>query len=200
MQVLTTSLPGVLILEPRVFGDARGFFMESWNRARYAEAGIDVDFVQDNLSFSRRGVLRGLHFQNPHAQGKLVYVLQGAVYDVAVDIRVGSPTFGQWAAVELSAENRRQFYIPPGFAHGFCVTSETALFAYKCTDLYHPETEGCVLWNDPDLAIDWPLADPELSAKDRAGQRLAEFPPERLPRYEPSPKNSLRSFLPSRGK
>ena len=183
MQVLTTSLPGVLILEPRVFGDARGFFMESWSRARYAEVGIDVDFVQDNLSFSRRGVLRGLHFQNPHAQGKLVYVLQGAVHDVAVDIRVGSPSFGQWTAVELSAENRRQFYIPPGFAHGFCVTSETALFAYKCTDVYHPETEGSVLWNDPDLGIDWPLADPELSAKDRAGLRLAEFPPERLPRY-----------------
>jgi len=183
MQVLTTSLPGVLILEPRVFGDARGFFMESWSRARYAEVGIDVDFVQDNLSFSRRGVLRGLHFQNPHAQGKLVYVLQGAVHDVAVDIRVGSPSFGQWTAVELSAENRRQFYIPPGFAHGFCVTSETALFVYKCTDVYHPETEGSVLWNDPDLGIDWPLADPELSAKDRAGLRLAEFPPERLPRY-----------------
>lgn len=183
MRVLPTSLPGALLLEPKVFGDARGFFMESWSRARYAEAGIDVDFVQDNVSFSRRGVLRGLHFQHPHAQGKLVYVLHGVVFDVAVDIRVGSPTFGQWTAVELSAENRRQFYIPPGFAHGFCVLSETALFAYKCSDYYHPETEGSVLWNDPDLGIDWPIANPELSEKDRAGRRLADFPLARLPRY-----------------
>jgi dTDP-4-dehydrorhamnose 3,5-epimerase len=185
MQVLPTDLPGVLIIEPRVFGDERGFFMESWNRERYAAAGLDVDFVQDNLSFSRRGVLRGLHFQNPNAQGKLVQVLQGEVFDVAVDIRVGSPAFGRWTSVRLSAENRRQFYIPPGFAHGFCVTSETALFAYKCTDVYNPAAEGSVLWNDPDLAIPWPLAgEPELSAKDREGVRLRDVPVERLPRYE----------------
>ena len=185
MNFFLTDLPGVLIIEPRVFGDERGFFMESWNRERYAAAGLDVDFVQDNLSFSRRGVLRGLHFQNPNAQGKLVQVLQGEVFDVAVDIRVGSPAFGRWTSVRLSAENRRQFYIPPGFAHGFCVTSETALFAYKCTDVYNPAAEESVLWNDPDLAIPWPLAgEPELSAKDREGVRLRDVPVERLPRYE----------------
>lgn len=183
MHVHTTNLPGVVIIEPRVFGDARGFFMETWNQARYAEAGLPERFVQDNLSFSRRGVLRGLHFQNPNGQGKLVSVLQGEVFDVAVDIRVGSPTFGQVASVLLSAENKRQFYIPPGFAHGFCVTSETALFAYKCTEFYEPKAEASLLWNDPALAIDWPIDAPELSAKDAAALTLADFPPERLPRY-----------------
>lgn len=184
MQIIPSRLAGALIIEPRVFGDARGFFMETWNAARYAEAGIALDFVQDNLSFSRRGVLRGLHFQKPNPQGKLVYVLEGEVFDVAVDIRVGSPTFGQWESVVLSSENRRQFYVPPGFAHGFCVTSETALFAYKCTDLYNPAAEGSVLWNDPDLAIPWPVSDPELSAKDKVGVRLKDFPGDRLPLFE----------------
>ena len=184
MRILPTRLAGAVVIEPRVFGDARGFFMESWNRTRYAEAGIDVDFVQDNLSLSRRGVLRGLHFQNPNAQGKLVQVLQGEVYDVAVDIRAGSPTFGQWEAVLLSADNRRQFYVPPGFAHGFCVTSEMALFAYKCSDVYNPAAEASILWNDPDLGIPWPVSEPELSPKDRDGVRLCDMPRDRLPRYE----------------
>ena len=183
MDVLTTRLPGVLIIEPRVFGDARGFFLESWHRERYAAAGIDVDFVQDNLSYSARGVLRGLHVQHPHAQGKLVYVLQGEVFDVAVDIRLGSPTFGQCEAVVLSADNKRQFYIPPGFAHGFCVTSDTALFAYKCTEFYSPADEFGIAWNDPDLAIAWPDAAPQLSAKDREAPRLRDIPRERLPRF-----------------
>ncbi|MBL8443853.1 MAG: dTDP-4-dehydrorhamnose 3,5-epimerase [Zoogloeaceae bacterium] len=184
MQIIPSRLAGALIIEPRVFGDARGFFMETWNAARYAEAGITAEFVQDNLSFSRRGVLRGLHFQKPNPQGKLVYVLAGEVFDVAVDIRVGSPTFGQWESVVLSSENRRQFYVPPGFAHGFCVTSETALFAYKCTDLYNPAAEGSVLWNDPDLAIPWPVSAPELSAKDKVGVRLKDFSRDRLPLFE----------------
>lgn len=184
MQIIPSRLAGALIIEPRVFGDARGFFMETWNAARYAEAGITAEFVQDNLSFSRRGVLRGLHFQKPNPQGKLVYVLAGEVFDVAVDIRVGSPTFGQWESVVLSSENRRQFYVPPGFAHGFCVTSETALFAYKCTDLYNPAAEGSVLWNDPDLAIPWPVSAPEFSAKDEVGVRLKDFSRDRLPLFE----------------
>jgi dTDP-4-dehydrorhamnose 3,5-epimerase len=183
MQRIETAIPGLVIFEPRVFGDARGFFMETWNQARYAEAGLAETFVQDNLSFSRRGILRGLHFQNPNAQGKLVYVLQGEVFDVAVDIRRGSPTFGQSVSVILSADNKRQFYIPPGFAHGFVVTSETALFAYKCTTFYAPNNEGSVLWNDPDLCIAWPLTDVELSDKDRAGIRLADYPVEKLPVY-----------------
>jgi dTDP-4-dehydrorhamnose 3,5-epimerase len=183
MQVQTTALPGVLILEPRVFGDARGFFMETWHARRYAEAGLPEAFVQDNLSFSQRGVLRGLHYQNPQTQGKLVYVLQGEVFDVAVDIRVGSPTFGRWVGATLSAENRRQFWVPPGFAHGFCVTSETALFAYKCTDYYCPECEGSILWNDPAIGIEWPLGNPTLSAKDAAAPPLAQVGPDRLPAF-----------------
>ena len=183
MKVIETSLPGVVIIEPKVFGDERGFFMETWNKQRYSDAGIPTDFVQDNLSFSRRGVLRGLHFQNPNAQGKLVSVLQGEVYDVALDIRYGSPTFGQWTAIRLSSENRRQFYVPEGFAHGFCVTSETALFSYKCTDLYNQQAEGSILWNDPDLGIEWPVETPELSGKDCEGMRLRDFPIAQLPEY-----------------
>lgn len=183
MHITETSLPGVRLIEPKVFGDERGFFTEIWNQARYAEIGITEQFVQDNLSFSRRGVLRGLHFQNPNAQGKLVYVLQGEVFDVAVDIRLGSPTFGKTAVAMLSSENKRQFYIPPGFAHGFCVTSETALFAYKCTELYDPKCEGSILWNDPALGIQWPVDSPDLSLKDRSALTLAEFPRDRLPVY-----------------
>lgn len=183
MQVLKTDLPGVVIIEPKVFGDERGFFMETWNQERYADTVTTDSFVQDNVSLSRKGVLRGLHFQKINPQGKLVYVLQGEVYDVAVDIRVGSPTFGQWVSVVLSAENKRQFFIPAGFAHGFCVTSDTALFAYKCTDKYNPQSEGSVLWNDPDLNIPWPTDAPELSAKDVVGTKLADFSHDLLPNY-----------------
>jgi dTDP-4-dehydrorhamnose 3,5-epimerase len=180
MQIVETKLAGAIIIEPDVIGDARGFFMETWNRNRYAAVGVDVDFVQDNMSFSQKGILRGLHFQNPGAQGKLVSVLVGEVYDVVVDIRHGSPTFAQWVGVWLSAENHRQFYVPPGFAHGFCVTSDTALFAYKCTAFYNPQGEGSVLWNDPDLGIDWPLAAPVLSEKDRRASRLCDINVQRL--------------------
>lgn len=183
MQIHTTDLPGVLIVEPKVFGDERGYFLETWSQSRYAERVTTDNFVQDNVSFSRRGVLRGLHFQKINPQGKLVYVLLGEVFDVAVDIRVGSPTFGQWTSVILSAENKRQFFIPAGFAHGFCVTSETALFAYKCTDIYNPTSEGSVLWNDPDLNIPWPCDQPELSSKDAQGIKLVDFPKALLPEF-----------------
>lgn len=183
MKVYETRLPGMFIIEPGVFGDSRGYFMETWNQASYAQAGLTTSFVQDNLSFSARGVLRGLHFQNPNAQGKLVYVLQGEVFDVAVDIRGGSPTFGQWTGVILSAENHRQLYIPVGFAHGFCVTSETALFAYKCTDFYNPRAEGGIIWNDPDIAINWPVTAPNLSEKDRKYPKLKDIPMHFLPKY-----------------
>ena len=185
MNIIETDLPGVLVIEPRVFGDDRGFFMESFNDRRYREAGIPAAgrFVQDNLSRSARGVLRGLHFQNPHGQGKLVSVLEGEVFDVAVDIRVGSPTFGRWTGTYLSAENHRQMYIPPDFAHGFAVTKDTALFSYKCTDYYAREAEGAVLWNDPAIGIDWPLQSPTLSEKDRDAQPLNALHKDTLPRY-----------------
>jgi len=183
MKVIETALPGVLILEPKVFGDERGFFMETWQKQRYREAGIAADLVQDNLSFSRAGVLRGLHFQNPNAQGKLVQVLQGEVFDVAVDIRRGSPNFGQWTGVRLSSENKRQFYVPPDFAHGFCVLSETALFSYKCTDYYNPDAEVAIRWDDPAIGIQWPVTSPSLSAKDQDALTLNELPEERLPAY-----------------
>jgi len=177
MKVLETSIPGLLILEPRVFGDDRGFFMETFHAKKYADAGIPGPFVQDNFSRSARGTLRGLHFQEPQAQGKLVQVLAGAVYDVAVDVRRGSPTFGKWEGVELSAQNRRQLWVPPGFAHGFCVLSDSADFHYKCTALYAPETERAIAWNDPDLAIAWPLSGPPLlSPKDAAAPRLQDAP------------------------
>ncbi|NCA71723.1 MAG: dTDP-4-dehydrorhamnose 3,5-epimerase [Sphingobacteriia bacterium] len=183
MKVLETSLPGVLIIEPRVFGDARGFFMETYQAERYAEVGVPAPFVQDNLSYSSKGVLRGLHLQHPRAQGKLVQVLAGAVFDVAVDVRRGSPSFGRWLGIELSAENRRQLWIPPGFAHGFLVTSESALFIYKNTEYYSPETELGIRWDDPSIGIQWPLdgVAPELSHKDRMAPYLSEIPPERLP-------------------
>ena len=183
MEAFETELPGVMILEPKVFGDARGFFLETWNRARYEQAGIAADFVQDNLSFSGKRTLRGLHFQNPNAQGKLVQVIQGEVYDVAVDIRRGSPTFGKWIGVTLSEENRRQMFVPAGFAHGFCVTSDNALFSYKCTDFYNPNAEVSIIWNDPEIGIDWPVTDPELSEKDRKAARLSQLPEDRLPSY-----------------
>ncbi|MCL0041044.1 dTDP-4-dehydrorhamnose 3,5-epimerase [Thermodesulfovibrionales bacterium] len=183
MKIIETSLPGVLIIEPAVFGDTRGFFMETWNEKRYAEVGLPASFVQDNLSFLKQGTLRGLHFQHPNAQGKLIFVLEGEVFDVAVDIRDGSPTSGQWVGVTLSADNNRQVYLPEGFAHGFWVTSETALFAYKCTDFYNPQAEGGIVWNDPDLGIAWPNDEPILSEKDRNYPRLKELPPGRMPQY-----------------
>jgi dTDP-4-dehydrorhamnose 3,5-epimerase len=175
MKVLPTAIPDVLVVEPRVFGDARGFFMESWNRRALAEAGLDADFVQDNHSRSRRGVLRGLHYQIRHPQGKLVRVVAGEVFDVAVDLRRSSPTFGRAVGVVLSEDNKRMLWVPPGFAHGFLVTSESADFLYKATDYYHPEYERTLLWNDPALGIDWPLAgEPLLAAKDAAGARLVD--------------------------
>jgi dTDP-4-dehydrorhamnose 3,5-epimerase len=174
--VHATALSGVLLLEPRVFRDSRGFFAETWHRERYAQLGIGAHFVQDNVSFSRRGVLRGLHYQNPSAQGKLVSVLQGEVFDVAVDLRRGSPTFARWVGIELSAENLRQLWIPEGFAHGFVVTSETALFSYKCTEFYRPEHERSLRWNDPEIGIEWPVPEPVLSPKDAEAPLLREVP------------------------
>ena len=168
MEVITTDVPGVLIFKPRVFGDERGFFMESFNRRTWLQAtGVECEFVQDNHSRSRRGVLRGLHYQIKQPQGKLVRVVAGEVFDVAVDVRRSSPTFGKWAGVQLSAANKLQFWVPPGFAHGFMVLSEEADFLYKATDFYAPEHERAIIWNDPDLAISWPTGiTPELSAKD----------------------------------
>lgn len=185
MKVIDTALPGCRIIEPRVFGDSRGFFFEQWNRARYAEHGIEMDAVQANLSRSAFGVLRGLHYQWPNPQGKLVSVLEGEVFDVAVDIRRGSPSFGQWAGVVLSAENQRQFWIPPGFAHGFVVTSETALFHYFCSTPYDAAADAGLRWNDAQLAVDWPVAQPSLSAKDAIAPLLSDIAPERLPEYRP---------------
>ncbi|TRZ90786.1 MAG: dTDP-4-dehydrorhamnose 3,5-epimerase [Rhodocyclaceae bacterium] len=175
MKVIPTAIPEVLLLEPKVFGDERGFFYESWNRRTFAELGLDADFVQDNHSKSQRNVVRGLHYQIEHVQGKLVRVTAGAVYDVAVDLRRSSPTFGNWVAFTLSAEDRRMAWIPPGFAHGFCVTSESAEFIYKTTDYYSPADERTLLWNDPQLAIPWPLTgEPLLAAKDVTGRPFGQ--------------------------
>lgn len=185
MKVSETALPGALILEPQVFGDTRGFFYESYNKAKYVEAGITADFIQSNVSRSARGVLRGLHYQWPNPQGKLVSVLEGEVYDVAVDIRRGSPTFGQSVGTMLTAENHRHFWIPEGFAHGFCVLSEYATFAYQCTALYDARADAGIRWNDAALAIDWPLSEPLLSDKDRKTPLLADVAPERLPVFIP---------------
>ncbi|CAG0963673.1 dTDP-4-dehydrorhamnose 3,5-epimerase [Burkholderiales bacterium] len=174
MRVTATAIPGVLLIEPRVFGDERGHFFESWNARAFAAAGLDAAFVQDNHSRSVRGVLRGLHYQIRHPQGKLVRVVAGEVFDVAVDLRRASPAFGRHVAVTLSAENRRMLWVPPGFAHGFCVTSASADFLYKTTDYWHPEHERTLLWNDPALGIDWPVgANPVVAAKDAAGTPLA---------------------------
>jgi dTDP-4-dehydrorhamnose 3,5-epimerase len=181
MKVIETALPGALILEPQVFGDARGFFYESYNKAKWQEAGIDADFVQSNVSRSARGVLRGLHYQWPNPQGKLVSVLEGEVYDVAVDIRRGSPTFGQSVGVMLTADNHRHFWVPEGFAHGFCVLSEFATFTYQCTALYDAKADAGIRWNDADLGIDWPLSAPLLSDKDGKTPLLKDVAPERLP-------------------
>ncbi|MDA8224746.1 MAG: dTDP-4-dehydrorhamnose 3,5-epimerase [Betaproteobacteria bacterium] len=175
MNILPTAIADVVLIEPRVFGDERGFFYESYNRRTFSELGIPQEFVQDNHSRSRRGVLRGLHYQIEHTQGKLVRAIVGSVYDVAVDLRRSSPTFGQWVGMELSAENRRMAWIPPGFAHGFVVTSDVAEFLYKTTDYWAPPHERCLLWNDPALAISWPLdGEPTIAAKDAAGLPLAQ--------------------------
>jgi dTDP-4-dehydrorhamnose 3,5-epimerase len=177
MNLTRTEIPDLLIIEPRVFGDARGFFMESFNARSFRElTGLDIDFVQDNHSRSGRGVLRGLHYQLPQPQGKLVRVTAGRVFDVAVDVRKSSPTFGKWVGVELSGENHWQFWVPQGFAHGFVVLSETADFLYKTTDYYAPQFEHCIRWDDPALGIEWPLGDiePQVSGKDAAGKLFAD--------------------------
>ena len=183
MRVEPTALPGVAVIEPNVFPDARGFFLEAYHAERYAEAGIRATFVQDNHSRSVRGTVRGLHAQLLRPQAKLVRVLQGEIFDVVVDVRRGSPTFKRWVGVTLSAENFRQIYVPTGFAHGFCVTSETALFTYKCSDVYAPEHEGGIAWNDPDIGIRWPIDRPNLSAKDQKYPRLKELDRSRLFEY-----------------
>jgi len=176
MNVIQTKLKDCVIIEPKVFGDHRGFFLETFQADRYRDiAGISLPFVQDNHSRSAKGVLRGLHFQKTKPQGKLVRVVSGEVFDVAVDIRPSSPSFGLWEGVVLSEENKRQFWVPPGFAHGFVVLSDTADFEYKCTDYYDPSDEGCLIWNDPAMAIDWPLANPTLSAKDSTAPTFAEL-------------------------
>ncbi len=175
MTFIELSIPGVIVVEPVVHGDERGFFMETFRESLFREAGIDGPFVQDNHSRSGKGVLRGLHVQNPFAQGKLVRVIVGEVFDVAVDVRPGSPTFGRWEGEVLSADNRRMLWIPPGFAHGFCVLSEQAEFVYKCTEYYHPEAEQSILWNDPRIGILWPIAEPLLSERDRRGMSLDEY-------------------------
>ena len=185
MKVIETAIPGVLIIEPDLFGDARGFFMETYSERRYTQMGIPGRFVQDNMSSSTGNVLRGLHLQHPGDQAKLVSVISGSVFDVAVDVRVGSPSFGSFVAVELTGENHRQFLLPEGFAHGFCVTSDHAVFAYKCTDYYSRPSEIGVRWNDPDIGIPWPVAAPSLSDKDLANPLLRDIPVDRLPVYRP---------------
>jgi dTDP-4-dehydrorhamnose 3,5-epimerase len=188
MKLLPTELEGVFVIEPRVFQDPRGFFMETFHRERYEALGLRADFCQDNLSFSSKNTLRGLHYQHPHAQAKLVQVLQGEIFDVAVDIRRGSPTFGRAVGVTLSESNRRQLFIPRGFAHGFCVLSATALFAYKCSDFYAPDCDRGVRWSDPALGIAWPIEDPLLSAKDQGLPLLKDIPEEQLPLFDASRK------------
>lgn len=185
MKIIETSLPGCRVIEPSVFGDSRGFFFETWNAERFQEHGLPGAFVQSNVSSSARGVLRGLHYQWPRPQGKLVSVLEGEVYDVAVDIRLGSPTFGRWESVILGANNRRQFWIPPGFAHGFAVLSENALFSYLCTDVYVKEADAGIRWNDADICVDWPISAPTLSAKDENAPFLKDIAEDRLPVYVP---------------
>lgn len=185
MKVVETRLPGCVVIEPAVFDDGRGFFFESWNAERFAQHGLPTSFVQSNVSRSSKGVLRGLHYQWPRPQGKLVSVLEGEVYDVAVDIRRGSPTFGKWEAVLLSAENRKQFWIPEGFAHGFAVLSEQVLFNYLCTDVYVREADAALRWDDADIAVDWPISAPILSTKDALAPYLTNIDNERLPVYSP---------------
>jgi dTDP-4-dehydrorhamnose 3,5-epimerase len=183
--VTPLALPEVLLIDLKVFGDSRGWFAETWQAHRYEGAGIPSRFVQDNAAYSQRGVLRGLHCQHPHDQGKLIQVLRGEIYDVAVDVRRSSPTFGRWVGISLSADRPQQVWIPAGFAHGYCVLSDDALFTYKCTDFYHPETQFSVRWDDPAIGIDWPLdVPPILADKDRDALPLAAIPTDRLPPYE----------------
>ena len=182
MDIIETKLPGVLVFEPRVYTDSRGYFLETFHVQRYREAGLQVDFVQDNISRSGKDTLRGLHYQHPGAQGKLVQVLEGSVFDVAVDIRSDSPTFGRWYGITLTEEKHNQMYIPAGFAHGFFVLSETALFNYKCTNYYSPDTESGIAWNDTDIAIQWPLSEaPIISERDAGYGRLKDIAIEKLP-------------------
>jgi dTDP-4-dehydrorhamnose 3,5-epimerase len=183
VKIIKTALPDCVVIEPAVHGDARGYFYESFNAQKFSAAGFDVRFVQTNVSRSARGVLRGLHYQWPNPQGKLVSVVEGEVYDVAVDIRAGSPTFGQWAAAILSAENKRHFWIPEGFAHGFVVLSDDATFIYQCTALYDREADAGIRWNDARIAVDWPLAEPLLSDKDQRAPFLDDLAQEKLPTY-----------------
>lgn len=183
MKVVETNLPGCVIIEPAVFGDDRGFFLETWNAERYGEHGLPTQFVQSNVSASAKGVLRGLHYQWPNPQGKLVSVLEGEAYDVAVDIRLGSPYFGRWSAVVLSAENKRQLWIPEGFAHGFAVLSERAIFSYLCTAQYDKAADAGVRWDDERIGIDWPITEPLLSEKDAKAPFLGDVAPDRLPIY-----------------
>ncbi|KOR31118.1 dTDP-4-dehydrorhamnose 3,5-epimerase [Achromatium sp. WMS2] len=184
MEINATAIPEVLLITPKVFVDARGFFIETWQQHRYTECGIRDLFVQDNLASSTQGVLRGLHLQHPYSQGKLVQVLVGEVLDVAVDVRLGSPWFGKWVSKILSATNHQQFWIPPGFAHGYYVLSDTAIFMYKCTTIYHPECELSINWNDPQIAIEWPSGSPPIvSAKDQTAKLLADINPQLLPKY-----------------
>ena len=183
LRSIKTSLPGVLLIEPDVFADARGFFMETHHQHKYAAAGIDRPFVQDNRSHSKKFVLRGLHYQLHKPQGKLVYVVAGEIFDVAVDIRRGSPTFGRWEGLYLSSDNKRQLYVPEGFAHGFCVMSETADVLYKCTDFYQPDDERGIVWKDPTIGVVWPLESPLLSSKDSQYPMLRDIPDHLLPLY-----------------
>ena len=188
MKIIETHLPGVVVIEPKVFGDKRGFFLETFRQDVLQQAGIDVTFVQDNHSRSGQGVLRGIHYQLTQTQGKLVRVTSGSVFDVAVDVRHGSPTFGQWYGTQLDEESMRMMYVPPGYAHGFVVLSESADFLYKCTDYYHPESEQGIAWDDPDIGIEWPItnltSDIALSEKDKKNVLLKDQSIDKLPRYE----------------
>jgi len=184
MNIINTSIKDILIIEPRVFEDSRGFFMETYHQKRYLKSGINKIFVQDNLSFSIQGTLRGLHYQVKHPQAKLIQVIKGEIFDVAVDIRPGSSTFGKWTGVYLSDKNKRQLFIPEGFAHGFCVLSETAFFLYKCSDFYAQEDECGIHWTDPDIGIDWPVKDPLISEKDRQNPNLCDISSQQLPFME----------------
>ena len=184
MQITETKIPDVLLIQPKKFSDARGFFLESYNADRYAQSGIATPFVQDNFSHSTRDVLRGLHCQLEHTQGKLVYVTRGAVFDVAIDIRMGSPTFGQSVTAILDDQMNQQIYIPPGFAHGFCVLTDEVDFIYKCTDYYHPTSEIGVLWNDPDLNIPWPVNQPIIATRDQNFPKLKDIASNKLPVYK----------------
>ena len=184
MKVIRTEFKEVLILQPDSFSDNRGYFMETYHRERYEQLGIRTSFVQDNLSYSVKGTLRGLHYQYPHGQAKLVQAIRGEIFDVAVDIRLGSPSFGKWVSIVLSEENKRQLYVPAGFAHGLGVLSETALVYYKCSDFYAPKSEGGILWCDPNIGIEWPISEPLLSSKDRDYPCLKDVPKNRLPVYQ----------------